>query len=155
MNTKIVSAVVDMKLAGEFKHFEIRIPDNIKSIDGIETSVRIQSDIFEMVKPPQEKMLQGSTIIGELRLNGGKDNNWFYAHTINECLIINQWKLSRFELNNLAFQPINFNKKKDGDNIAVLPKGTRLKGYIKDVLGQSLQTNINYSITICIHLSTN
>ena len=44
MKTQIVTAVVDILQAGEYKHFEVRIPDNVKTIDGVETSVRFHSD---------------------------------------------------------------------------------------------------------------
>lgn len=154
MKTKIVTAVVEIDLAGEFKHFEVRIPDDVKSIDGVETSVRFESDLWETLELSNLAVINKSYIISDVRLSGGKHNNWFYSHTVNECLTSYKEDLTVFEQNVTCFQPIHFNKKRDGDNCNIIPIGTRIKGYVKDILGQNLQTDISYSITISIHLST-
>lgn len=154
MKAKIVNAVVDIQLAGEYKHFEVRIPDNVKYIDGVETSVRFESELWNTLDLAHLSVMNKSYIISDVRLSGGKHNNWFYANTINECLTSYKEDLTIFEQNGACFQPIHFNKKRDGDNCNIIPIGTRIKGYVKDVIGQNLQTDISYSITISIHLIT-
>jgi hypothetical protein len=154
MKTKIVIAVVDIELAGEYKHFEMRIPDDIKSIVGIETSVRFTSAIWEIIETSHHVVQDKNFAIGDVRLNGGKYNHWFYANTITECLTDYKEDVSTFELNTTCFQPIKYNKKREADNCNIVPNGTRIKGFYKDVLGTNLQTDLNYSITISIHLNT-
>lgn len=154
MKTKIVIAVVDIQLAGEYKHFEMRIPDNVNSIIGVETSIRFESDIWNAIELSSHITMEKKYSIGDLRLNGGKHNNWFYTNTIHECLTDYKEDISRFEQNVNCFQPIMYSKSKDADTCTVLPIGTRIKGYYKDVIGKNLQTDLSYSITISIHLST-
>jgi hypothetical protein len=154
MKTQVVIAVVDIRLAGEYKHFEVRIPDNIKNIEAIESSIRIHSEIWDILDASSHVTINKSFTIGDLRLHGGKYNNWFYSNTLSECLTQYKENLSALEQNALCFQPIVYSKKKEADNCNMIPIGTRIKGYFKDVLGTNLQTDIHYSITISIHLNT-
>jgi hypothetical protein len=154
MKTKIVTTVMDIQLVGEFKHFEVRIPDNVKSIDGVETSVRFATDIWNPIEMSTLVVMNKSYVIGDLRLNGGKHNNWFYSHTIQECLTAYKEDMGSFQQNAICFQPIHYSKKREGDNFNIIPIGTRIKGYFKDIIGVNLETNLQYSVTISIHLST-
>jgi hypothetical protein len=133
----------------------VRIPDNVKSIDGVETSVRFESDIWNPIDMSTLAVMNKSYVIGDLRLNGGKHNNWFYSHTILECLTAYKEDLSSFQLNSICFQPIIYSKKREGDNFNIIPIGTRIKGYFKDNIGKNLNTDLHYSVIISIHLSTN
>lgn len=151
MKEKIVTAVVDMSLKGEYKHFEIRIPDDVSSIDGVETSCRFQTNMLVFVK--EESTAQKIFEICDIRLQGGKTNNWFYAESLNDY-VGNPQQESFFYQQQNCIVPFTFHKKREGNLCTVIPQGTRIKGYVKDTIGVNLEQDIHYSITICIHLST-
>jgi hypothetical protein len=153
MKTQIVTAVVDIQLAGEYKHFEVRIPDNVKTIDGVETSIRYLSDDINELNESNTTNDNLSMVIGDLRLSGGKSTNWFYAETISDYVALMPKDIYQHQQQNCSL-PFMYHKRRDGNLCSVQPIGTRIKGYFKDAIGTTLQKNIHYSLTICIHLST-
>lgn len=153
MKTQIVTAVVDILQAGEYKHFEVRIPDNVKTIDGVETSVRFHSDYISTLNDTNTTNDNLTMIIGDMRLSGGKSNNWFYAETISDYVALMPKDVFYYQQLNCSL-PYTHHKRRDGNLCSVTPIGTRIKGYFKDSIGTNLQQDIHYSLTICIHLST-
>lgn len=153
MKTQIVTAVVDITQTGEYKHFEMRIPDNVKTIDGVETSVRFQSDYIATLNDTNTTNDNLTMIIGDMRLSGGKSNNWFYAETISDYVALMPKDIYYQQQLNCSL-PFMYHKRRDGNLCSVTPIGSRIKGYFKDGIGTNLQQDIHYSITICIHLST-
>lgn len=154
MKTQIVIAELKMQLAGEYKHFELRIPDNVIHIKAVETSIRFTSDLWTPIENSTHKVLDKKYALCDLRLQGGKFTTWYYATTLHECVTDYRETNSEFEQNLNCFQPIRYNKKRESDSIISTPIGSRIKGYCKDILGATLQKNLHYTITICIHLNT-
>jgi hypothetical protein len=151
MKEKVVTAVVDIQLKGEYKHFEIRIPDDVKTIDGVETSCRFHTNMLGFVK--EEITAQKIFEICDVRLQGGKTNNWFYNESVSDYVGNAQHETFFYQQQN-CIVPFTFHKKRESNMCTVIPQGTRIKGYIKDTIGMNLQEDIHYSITISIHLST-
>ena len=153
MKTQIVISELKIQFAGEYKHFEMRIPDNISTINAVETSVRFTSSLWQNMEQHALVVLDKKYAVGDLRISGGKYTNWYYATTLHECLTDYLETTSEFEQNSSCSRPIQYNKKRAHDSIISTPIGSRIKGHFKDILGASLHKNVPYTITICIHLN--
>ena len=154
MKTQIVTEVINIKSIGEIKHFEIRIPENTNQLTGIECSVRIADAI--VVNPSLQYDADYITQfkIAEIRLQGAKQQTWFYADSIKDSLkSINN--LDFFSENMDMNIPFEFQGKHEKEVLTIFPTSTRIKGFIKDVIGETLNQATEYAITICLHLELN
>lgn len=154
MKTQIVTEVISIDSIGEIKHFEIRIPENTNQLTGIESSVRIADAV--VVNPSLQYDVDFTTQfkIADIRLQGAKQQAWFYADSIKDSLkpIDNlDYFIESMDMN----IPFEYQAKREKEVLAIYPTSTRIKGFIKDVIGATLNQAIQYSITICLHVELN
>lgn len=150
MKTQIVTEVVSIANAGQINHFEIRIPDKVKSIIGVETSIRFLNNVFLADDVTGSSGTPKIFEIADVRLHGAKDANLFYNHTIKECV----WMVNPMDFyfqNAQMLCPYIFHAKHEADEIQVQPKSTRIKGFVKDIIAEEFP--IQYQVTICVHFN--
>lgn len=154
MKTQIVTEVISISSIGEIKHFEIRIPENTNQLTGIESSVRIVDAV--VVNPSLQYDVDFTTQfkIADIRLQGAKQQAWFYADSIKDSLkpIDNlDYFIESMDMN----LPFEYHAKREKEVLTIYPTSTCIKGFIKDVIGTTLNQTIQYSITICLHVELN
>lgn len=154
MKTQIVTEVVSINSINEIKHFEIRIPENTNQLTGIECSVRIEDAVVVNPSLQYDTNFTTQFKIADIRLQGAKQQTWFYADSIKDSLkpIDN---LDFFTENMDMNLPFEYQAKHEKEVLTILPTSTRIKGFIKDVIGATLNQAIQYSITICLHVELN
>jgi hypothetical protein len=149
----IVTCSIPISKAGAIQHFEMRLPSNTILIEGVEYSIRFGQQVIHTLKIATEGRLPKYNSIADIRLNGGKDSHWYYATTCKDWLV--ELKPSNFYFqNSQAAMPYMFGKKSEGDTLNIIPNTSRLKGFVKDILGSTYNTDLDYMITLCLHLQT-
>lgn len=151
MKSQIVTEVITLSGIHEIKHFEIRIPENTSRIVGIEFGVRFSNSVLIDGSIDFDESFIEQFDIADLRLQGASSQTWFYAERIKDS--IKQMDGIDFYTENTEMNiPFEYHGKREIEILNIIPTTTRIKGFIKDVIGGTLQTPTSYSITICLHL---
>ena len=177
MKEQVIITKVNIKLQGERKHFQIKLPKDTKYIIGVEYGGRLltKSD-GPVVKPaPKEApkveaiqdvhvhleatssgkesrtLFKRNQLIGELKLQSCEEANWFYATDV----FANDANLDYADFSKSGF-PINdftHGNKKTEEIVKVDAESTIIQGWYLDALGKSQKMDIQYEVTVYVWIN--
>ena len=154
MKTQIVIEQVSITGQGQTKHFEIRIPDNVIQINGIEWSVRMEQAIILQDPTLYSDEILEQFKVADIRLQGAKEHTWFYAGIIKDSIRL-QFDTDFLTENLRMNMPYDYHGKRDKEILSIQPNTTRIKGFVKDSIAKYFNQNLKYTVTICLHVELN
>lgn len=150
MKQCIVVQTIPIHFASQIRHFEIRIPDNTVRIIGLETSVRFNNP--PIVPEEMQHLFHAKYILGEVRLQGTDEPQWFYSGSIYETALPEERDFDK------AIQDFEMPYKTHGKSVREIldnqPATTCIKGFYKDIIGQTLNQHLNYTVSLMLHVQT-
>lgn len=175
MRESVIVTKLSIKQQGERKHFQVKLPSDIKSIIGIEYSVRLV-DMWPLpaVEPPREVINPDGTIslilpaddsavaikskfkanqfVGELRLQSYDQMNWFYAADV----YANDTNLNLFDVSDLYFRVKEYSHGIPCyEEVMVIPGvSTLIQGWYLDAMGKQYNQNLRYEVGIYVWITT-
>jgi hypothetical protein len=151
MKTQKIVEVITIKGIQEIKHFDIQIPENTYQLVGIEYGIRFNEAIVLQDTIQYDRNFLAQMQVADIRLEGAINHTWFYAQSLKDSLQpIDMHDF--YTENSLMNIPFEFLGKRNKETLVITPTSTRIKGFVKDVIGSTLQQSIPYSITICLHI---
>ena len=151
MKHRILVQTIPIQFKSEIRHFEIRVPDNTDRIIGVETSVRFAN---RLILPDEtHPLFNAKFLLGEIRLQGATKNQWFYVGSVHDTDLVEHADF--FMLSNNLELPFTYNSKRVKEECNAQATSTCIKGYYKDVIGQTLNQNPNYEVSLMLHIQTN
>ena len=175
MRESVIVTKLSIKQQGERKHFQVKLPSDIKSIIGIEYSVRLE-DMWALppVEPPREVINPDGTIslilpdddsavaikskfkanqfVGELRLQSYDQMNWFYAADV----YANDANLNLCDVSDLNFRVKEYSHGIPRyEEVMVIPDiSTLIQGWYLDAMGKQYNQNLRYEVGIYVWITT-
>ena len=175
MRESVIVTKLSIKLQGERKHFQVKLPSDITSIVGIEYSVRLM-DMYPLppVEPPREVINPDGTIslilpeddsavaikskfkanqfVGELRLQSYDHMNWFYAADV----FANDANLNLCDVSDLYFRVKEYSHSIPRcEEVMQIPGiSTLIQGWYLDALGKQYNQNLRYELGIYVWITT-
>jgi len=151
MKTQKIVEVITIKGIQEIKHFDIQIPENTYQLVGIEYGIRFHEAIVLQDTIQHDRNFLAQMQVADIRLEGAKTHTWFYVNSLEDSLQPIDMNDFYTENSNMNI-PFEFHGKRNKETLTITPTSTRIKGFVKDVIGATLQQSIPYSITICLHI---
>lgn len=171
----VIVTKLSIKLKGERKHFQIKLPSDIKSVIGIEYSVRV-IDMWPLppVEPPREiedptgviivipaeddshiaikTRYKPNQFVGELRLQSYDLLNWFYAADV----FANDVNLNLTDVSDLNFRIKEYTHGiPRHEEIMIIPGvSTLIQGWFLDAMGKQYDQNLRYEVGIYVWIKT-
>ena len=175
MRESVIVTKLSIKQQGERKHFQVKLPSDIKSIIGIEYSVRLV-DMWPLppVESPREVINPDGTIslilpdddstvaikskfkanqfVGELRLQSYDQMNWFYAADV----YANDVNLNLCDVSDLNFRVKEYSHGIPRyEEVMVIPGiSTLIQGWYLDAMGKQYNQNLRYEVGIYLWITT-
>lgn len=175
MKESVIVTKLNIKLQGERKHFQIKLPSDIKSIIGIECSVRmidawpvppaelpreiINPDGIVIVIMPEDDSLvaikskfKPSQFVGELRIQSYDLLNWFYVSDV----FANDVNLNLCDVSDVFFRVKEHSHGiPKHEEIMTIPGITTLvQGWFLDAIGKQYNLNLRYEVSIYVWIKT-
>lgn len=169
----VVITKVSISRQGERKHFQIRLSKDSKHIMGVEYGVRLISNVDSLrIKTitaflPQptsplgtgiasdgslSQIFKRDILLGEFKLQSCEEANWFYSTNVyanDNNLGFGDFSSTGFPINDFSHGSMRFE-----DELKVDAKSTIIQAWYKDSLGESLQQNTNYEVSIYLWIKT-
>lgn len=177
MKEQVIITKVNIRLQGERKHFQIKLPNNTKYIIGVEYGGRLLSkseagvvEVAPMDTPKAEPAYEGlvklesvgkesktrtlfrrNQLIGELKLQSCEEANWFYSTDV----YANDTNLSYGDFSSVGFLANDFThgNKRTEEIVKIDVESTVVQGWYLDAFGKSQKTDIRYEVTVYVWIN--
>lgn len=150
MKKRIVVQTIPIHFPSQISHFEIRIPENTMSITGVQTSVRFTNQ--PIVDDTVNYIFRAKYLLGEVRLQGANHVEWFYSGSIHETALPEERDFDKLILD--FEMPYKAQGRTEIEILNNQPDTTCIKGFYKDIIAQTLNQNLNYTVSVILHLQT-
>jgi hypothetical protein len=180
MKEGVIITKISIKRQGERKHFQIKLPKDIKFIIGVEYGARLisKSATIKFVSVPKSTQIEGqpkpevsqgttsagtiseqprtpfkrNQLVGELKLQSCEEANWFYSTDV----FVSDANLSYGDFSKAGFSINDFThgNKRAEEIVKIDAESTIIQGWYLDAIGKTNAANINYEITIYVWINT-